>query len=248
MSLIPADFFERKNLEIQLFWKGVQNMGKNVFAALLLALPLAIGGCAQTQEAAKTKTAKGAAIGAAAGAVTGAIVGHQTGHKGTGAVVGGLAGAAVGGAIGYQLDKQEKELEEVKNAQVTRKEDRLIVTMRDAILFDTDSAVLQPGAVDSLNQMADVMIRYPENDIIVKGHTDSKGSEAYNQELSQKRATAVKDHLVSRGVTVQRITAQGLGETRPVATNETPEGRQQNRRVEIEIIPQPEQPQPQQQG
>jgi outer membrane protein OmpA-like peptidoglycan-associated protein len=223
-------------------------MGKDLCVGLLLTALLAIGGCAQTQEAAKTKTAKGAAVGAAAGAVTGAIVGHQSGHKGAGAVIGGVAGAAVGGAIGYQLDKQEKELEEIKDAQVTRKEDRLIVTMRDAILFDYDSAKLQPGAMDSLNQMADVMVRYPENDIIVKGHTDSKGSEAYNQELSERRALAVKDHLVFQGVAEKRVTAQGLGETRPVATNETPEGRQQNRRVEIEIIPQPEQPKQEQQG
>jgi outer membrane protein OmpA-like peptidoglycan-associated protein len=209
------------------------------FVFLLGAFSLVIG-CAQTKEVAKTKTAKGAAIGAAAGAATGAVIGHQSGHTGTGAVVGGLAGAAIGGAIGYSLDQQAKELEEIPNTEVARKEDRLVVTMADAVLFDLNSAGLKPQAKETLGQMADVMIRYPESDILVKGHTDSTGSERYNQELSERRAKTVKNYVIDRGVSGPRVTAIGFGETMPVAPNSAPEGRQKNRRVEIEIKPRPE--------
>lgn len=199
-----------------------------------------IAGCAQTQQAAKTKTAKGAAIGAAAGTVTGAIIGHQSGNRGKGAVIGGLTGAAIGGAIGYKLDKQAKELEQIPNTEVTRQEDRLLVTMSDAILFDVNSAALKNQSKATLGQMADVMIRYPDSDILVKGHTDSKGSERYNQKLSERRSKAVKNYLIYKGVAGKRVTSVGFGETMPVASNDTAEGRQQNRRVEIEIKPKPE--------
>ncbi len=197
-------------------------------------------GCAQTQEAAKTKTAQGAAIGAATGALAGAIIGHQSGHKGTGAVVGALAGAAIGGSIGYKLDQQAKELQQIEDAEVRREEDRLVVTMSDAVLFDLDSAALRPEAKEKLGQMADVLVRYPENDIIVTGHTDSLGSEKYNQDLSERRAKVVRNYLVLMGVDPKRITSMGFGETMPVAPNDTPEGRAKNRRVEIEIKPRPQ--------
>ena len=215
-------------------------MKKKLGYLVMLLLILALISCAQTQEVAKTKTGKGAAIGAAAGTVAGAIIGHQSGHRGAGAVIGGLTGAAVGGAIGYKLDQQAKELAQIQNAEVKREEDRLIVTMSDAVLFDVDSAALKPEATGTLGQMADVMVRYPENDILVKGHTDSSGSEKYNQELSERRAKAVKNYLIVRGVSGQRITSIGFGETMPIASNDTPEGRQENRRVEIEIKPRPE--------
>jgi len=195
--------------------------------------------CAETKEVAKTKTAQGAAIGAAAGAATGAIIGAQSGKAGTGAVIGGVAGAVIGGGVGYYLDKQKKELEQIPNTEVEKKEDRLLVKMSNAVLFDVNSAALKPEASGTMNQMADVMVRYPETDILVKGHTDSTGSEKDNQDLSERRATMVKNHLIDRGVTHQRVTAMGFGETMPIASNDTPEGRAQNRRVEIEIKPQP---------
>lgn len=206
----------------------------------LLGVFLLIGGCAQTREVAKTKTAKGAAIGAASGAVVGGVVGHQSGHTAAGAVVGGVAGGVIGGAIGHRLDKQAKELEQIPNTEVAKKEDRLVVTMADAVLFDVNSAALKPQAKETLGQMAEVMIRYPDSDILVKGHTDSRGSEKYNQELSERRAKTVKNYLIDEGVSGQRVTAIGFGETMSVATNDTPEGRQKNRRVEIEIKPRPE--------
>ncbi|RLB18078.1 MAG: hypothetical protein DRG82_04870 [Deltaproteobacteria bacterium] len=204
---------------------------------ILFILILAIAGCAQTQQAARTKTGQGAAIGAAAGALAGAVIGHQSGNRRTGAVIGGLAGAAIGGGIGYKLDQQAKELQQIKDAEVRREEDRLVVTMSEAILFDLNSTALKSGAKQQLEKMAEVMVRYPENDILVTGHTDNTGSEKYNQDLSERRAKAVKNYLVLKGISARRITSMGFGETMPVASNATPEGRQKNRRVEIEIKP-----------
>jgi len=211
---------------------------KRIFEKMIL-LPVIFLflGCAQTQQVARTNTGKGAAIGAAAGTVAGAIIGHQSGNRGAGAVIGGLSGAALGGAIGYKMDQQAKELEQIEQAAVKREEDRLVVTLSDAVLFDIDSAALKDPAKETLGQMADVMIRYPENDILVKGHTDNTGLEKYNQELSERRAKAVKNYLIGSGISGQRITSIGFGETMPISSNDTAEGRQENRRVEIEIKP-----------
>ena len=144
------------------------------------------------------------------------------------------------GATGYALDQQAKELEQIPNTVVAKKEDRLVVTMADAVLFDVNSAALRLQAKETLGQMADVMVRYPDSDILVKGHTDGTGSERYNLELSKGRAKAVNEYLIDEGVAGQRITAIGFGETFPVAPNDTAEGRQKNRRVEIEIKPRPQ--------
>jgi len=202
----------------------------------LIGFFLVFAGCA-TQDTAGKRTAAGAGIGAATGALAGAVIGHQAGSRTKGAVIGGVAGAAVGTAIGYQLDKQAKELEQIPNMEVARQEDSLLVTMSEAILFDVNSAALKPQAQSVLTQTADVMVRYPESDILVKGHTDSTGSEVYNQELSERRAKSVQNFLIANGVASQRITAIGFGKTMPVATNDTLEGREKNRRVEIEIKP-----------
>jgi outer membrane protein OmpA-like peptidoglycan-associated protein len=203
-------------------------------AKLILAIGLAAvfaAGCANAP-----KWQKGAAVGGAVGAGTGAIIGHQSGHGGEGALIGGAIGAVTGGLIGAQMDKQQAELSKV--AEVERPtEDTLVVTLREKVLFDTNEYMLKPGAEDNLNQIADILIRYPDTYIRVEGHTDSSGSETYNQWLSEKRAQAVADFLISRGVDPMRTQPVGYGETRPVATNETPEGRQQNRRVEIHIEP-----------
>jgi outer membrane protein OmpA-like peptidoglycan-associated protein len=144
------------------------------------------------------------------------------------------------GAIGHALDQLAKEFEQIPNIDVVIKEDRLVVTMVDAVLFDVNSTALKPQAEETLCQMADVMIQYPDSEILVKGHTDSTGSERYNQELSEGRAKTVNDYLIDEGVSGQRVKAVGWGETMPVASNDTPEGRQKNRRVEIEIKPRPE--------
>ncbi len=183
------------------------------------------------------KWQKGAAIGGAVGAGAGAIIGHQSDHKGEGALIGAAVGAVAGGLIGKQLDKQQEELSQI--AEVERpSEQELVVILRDKILFDVDEYSLKAGAEDNLREIADILIKYPDFDIIVEGHTDSTGTENYNQWLSEKRAQAVGDFLTATGLNPARIQILGYGEMRPVASNDTAEGRQQNRRVEIHIVPQ----------
>jgi outer membrane protein OmpA-like peptidoglycan-associated protein len=198
----------------------------------IVCLALLVGvACADTP-----KWQTGAAVGGAVGAGTGAIIGHQSDHEVEGALIGGAVGAVAGGLIGAQLDKQQAELSQV--AEVERpSETELVVILRDKILFDVDSYSLKPGAEDNLSEIADILIKYPDFNIIVEGHTDNTGKENYNQWLSEKRAGAVADFLVGRGLNPARIQVIGYGETRPVATNETPEGRQQNRRVELHVVP-----------
>ena len=198
---------------------------------LLPFLLIGLASCANTPN-----WQKGAAVGGAAGAGTGAVIGHQSGDAGEGALIGGAVGAVAGGLIGRQLDKQQEELSRV--AEVQRKsEEELVVILHEKILFDVNEYTLKPGAQDNLARIADVVKKYPEFDIIIEGHTDSTGVEQYNQWLSEQRAEAVAAALVARGVNPIRINSAGYGEMRPVATNETPEGRQQNRRVELHIKP-----------
>ncbi len=201
---------------------------------LILAVCLAVlisVSCAETP-----KWQKGAAIGGAVGAGAGAIIGHQSDHKVEGALIGAAVGATAGGLIGRKLDQQQAEL--AKIAEVERpSEEELVVILREKILFDVNEYSLKPGAQDSLRQIAGVLVKYPDFEVNVEGHTDSTGSETYNQWLSEKRAESVADFLVSTGMNQFPIRVTGYGETRPVATNETPEGRQQNRRVELHITP-----------
>ena len=186
----------------------------------------------------KKKTAIGAGVGAVAGAGIGAIIGHQSGHTAEGAAIGAATGALIGGGIGYYLDRQAAELKRIQAVQEVKQErDRLIATMPNSLLFDIDSASIKPAGIDGLTQVAGVLNNYPETTIIVKGYTDSTGSETYNQQLSERRANSVRNFLISKGVDANRITAIGFGEQFPVASNDTEAGRQQNRRVELEIIP-----------
>ena len=152
-----------------------------------------------------------------------------------GAVIGGAAGAVVGGLIGSYLDKQAREMEEIEGAEVQRQGDELRVTFDNAILFDYDSSALKTASQDQLTEVADVLSRYPDTDIMVLGHTDSSGSDDYNQSLSERRASAVRGFLMGAGVASSRITARGYGETAPVADNGSESGRAQNRRVELNV-------------
>jgi outer membrane protein OmpA-like peptidoglycan-associated protein len=178
---------------------------------------------------------KGAVIGGAVGAAGGAVIGNQGDRTKTGAVVGAAVGAATGAIIGDYMERQKRELEQVPGADVEREGDRLIVTFREAILFDFDSSVLKMAAQDKLQMMADVIVRYPDTDLIVIGHTDNIGTDAYNQRLSERRAGAVKEYLIAHDVRRARLTARGYGETSPVASNDSPEGRMLNRRVQVQI-------------
>jgi outer membrane protein OmpA-like peptidoglycan-associated protein len=199
------------------------------FVSLLVIVAIAglLAGCSSW-----SRTGKGAAIGGAVGAGTGAAVSK---NKTKGAVIGGAAGAVVGGIIGHYLDKQAQEMEKVKGAQVERQGDELKVTFSEKILFDFDSSTLKSASQTQLNEVADVLNKYPDTNIIVKGHTDSKGTEEYNQRLSERRAQAVVTYLEDHGVADARMTARGYGESQPVADNATEEGRAENRRVEFSI-------------
>ncbi len=202
---------------------------------LLLATVFAFA-CASTQDDPNARTKRGAGAGAAAGAVVGAIIGNQSGNNRTGAVVGGVVGAAVGAAIGHRMDQQQKELQQIPGVEVTRpSEGEIAVQLTNDILFDFNSSALRSESRSTLADLAANFQRYPDETVSVQGHTDNVGTSSINQSLSERRAYAVKDYLVSQGMPSSRITAIGYGETQPKATNSTPEGRQLNRRVEIHI-------------
>lgn len=204
-------------------------MLKQGFVSLVLVLSMVVMGCSSENK----KTGIGAGVGAAAGGVLGAVIGHQTGNRGAGAAIGAAMGAGVGGLIGNRLDKQKKELEKI--AETKRTEQGLVTKLKSDILFDTGKADLKPEAKKNLTEMAQIMKKYPENVLMINGHTDSTGSAAINEELSKKRAEAVRSHLVSNGIPSETVSTQGLGPSQPVADNKTDAGRRQNRRVEIEI-------------
>lgn len=183
---------------------------------------------------------QGALTGAAIGAGLGILTGDGGKDKLDRAVVGGLIGAAGGGIIGNQLDRQAAELQaEISDSRVriVNEGNQLRVVMPDGILFATDSATVQGSIQNDLYAVADNLNRYPNTRIEVIGHTDDTGSAAYNQDLSDRRAGAVAAILRGAGVSGARIVAYGRGESMPVASNQTPEGKAQNRRVEILIIP-----------
>lgn len=213
-------------------------MDRVVCATLALLLVLSAG-CATNPDGTTEykRTAIGALAGAAVGAGTGAIIGGK-GRAGRGALIGGVAGAVVGGAIGNYLDRQAAEMKRrIPEADVVRQGDRLYVALPSGILFDVDRDQVKPEARHSLETAADVLIRYPDTYVTVEGHTDSTGSHEYNQGLSERRAGRVHDVLVQSGVPRERLSVRGYGETDPVADNATPEGRQLNRRVQLEIRP-----------
>ena len=215
-------------------------MFRKYSATALLIIFLAA--CASTGDP-NEKAKKGAATGAAVGAVAGAVIGNQSGSNRTGAVVGAVVGGAVGAAIGHRMDLQQKELQQIEGVEVTRPvNDELNVVVKNDILFDYDSAALRAESRDTISKMSDVFTRYADTTISVEGHADSTGSDAYNQTLSERRADSVRDYLIDHGVRSSRIISRGYGESRPVASNDTPDGRQLNRRVEIHVKANPEAP------
>jgi len=203
---------------------------------LLLAAVLVLGaGCATNPDGTTEykRTAIGALGGAAVGAGAGALI---AGRKG--AVIGGVAGAAVGGAVGNYMDRQAAEMKrKLPDAAVERQGDKLYVAMPSGILFDVDKADVRLPGKESIGKAAEVLVKYPDTYVTVEGHTDSTGSADHNQKLSERRASSVRDLLVRDGVPASRVAAKGYGASEPVADNGTPEGRQSNRRVQLEIRP-----------
>ncbi|MGM0584507.1 MAG: OmpA family protein [Pseudomonadota bacterium] len=208
-----------------------RRLGAAVCVAALLA------GCAQDQSGISQRQATGAALGAALGAASGLLVGGDDRRN---ALVGAGVGLLAGAAVGTYLDEQERQLRsglEGTGAEVTRVDNALMVTLPGGVTFETDSARVQPQFRRPLNRVADTLVEYPSSYIDIIGHTDSTGSDEYNMQLSRRRAEAVAYELIDRGVHSARIETAGRSETQPVATNATREGRAQNRRVEIRIVP-----------
>jgi outer membrane protein OmpA-like peptidoglycan-associated protein len=201
-------------------------MRKFLTCAPLIAL---LAACATPGE----KTAIGAGGGAAVGAGIGALAG---GWKG--ALIGAAAGGVAGGAVGNYLDKQAQELKQVAE-NTKRTENGILVDLKSKLLFSTDSSVLKPEAVEQIAKLGDILVKYPEDRIRIQGHTDSTGTAAHNEELSLRRAQAVRDVLMGRGVRQEQMIVEGVGEARPVADNTSASGRARNRRVELHIdVPQ----------
>ncbi len=208
--------------------------------SVLALVAVFVVACASSQDDPNKKAKEGAGIGAAAGAIVGAIIGNQAGGNRTGAVLGAVAGAAIGGAVGHRMDQQQKELQQIPGVDVTRTADNeLDVALRNDVLFDVDSASLRSESQATLRDMATVFNRYNDTTINVEGFTDSTGTADHNMGLSQRRADSVRDYLSREGVSSSRISARGFGETNPKASNETPDGRQLNRRVEIHVLGNP---------
>ena len=210
---------------------------RKYIATLLAVLLTSVPMFAQTvDEHAKTK--KGAVIGGIAGAIAGAVIDNNRGHRSAkrGAVVGGVAGAAAGAIVGAMMDRQERELRQIQGVNVTRTAPgELNVSVQNEVLFDFNSSALRSSSRTSLQQMAEVFQKYPDTTLSVQGHTDSIGSAAYNQRLSERRADSVAGYLQDLGVRSSRIQTIGYGKSQPRATNSTAAGRQLNRRVEIHV-------------
>jgi outer membrane protein OmpA-like peptidoglycan-associated protein len=197
----------------------------------VLASLAASSGCATLN-----KKERGAIIGGATGAAVGGIVGRANGSTAKGAIIGAAVGGAAGAVIGHQMDQQAKEIQQnIPGAVVERVGEGLQVTFESGLLFDYDSDVLRDTARKNLATLAASLEKYPNTDLMIVGHTDATGPDAYNMTLSERRAGSAANYLVSQGVARTRLRSTGRGETEPVAPNDTEADRQKNRRVEVAI-------------
>ena len=206
-----------------------------VSASLLLTACESLNSLATDPENAKTR--KGAGYGAAAGAVVGLLTG---GGKFQSVLIGAALGGIAGGAIGNYQDRQEKKLREQlagTGVEVVRQSENITLDMPGGLTFATDSSQVNPAFTGVLDKIAGTLVEYNQTIVEVAGHTDSTGTNEYNQSLSERRAQSVSNYLAGKGVPVKRMIPVGGGEEHPVATNDTAEGREQNRRVEITIVP-----------
>ena len=194
-----------------------------------------------------SRAVKGGAAGGAAGGVIGGIIGKNNGSGTKGAIIGSVVGGAAGAVIGRYMDKQAAEIEEeVPGAQVDKvvgvdengdsTTTGIVVTFDSGVLFGFGKYALTEASKAELERMEKVFEKYPETDITIEGHTDAVGSEASNQRLSEQRAASVADYLAELGISRERFEVTGYGETQPVASNETDEGRTANRRVEVSVL------------
>lgn len=220
----------------------MKNIVRNItVVALGVAMITGFTSCEATQNA--NNKQKGGVIGAAGGAILGAVIGNNVGKGGNselGAVIGGVVGGTAGVLIGNKMDKQAQEIErEIPGAKVERIDDGIVVTFDEnsGVYFDTNKFNINSASKSTLDKIARIMVEYPQTNVIVAGHTDSQGAADYNMTLSKNRANAVTDYLVVDGVSRGRFTTVYYGEDQPVASNDTAEGRAQNRRVALAIVP-----------
>lgn len=200
--------------------------------ALAVLIPFGMGGCASLNN-----TGRGAAIGGGAGAAVGAVIGNQTGSTARGAIIGAVVGGTAGAIIGRRMDQQAAELAaQIPGAEVVRIGEGIAVIFDSGLLYDFDSDAVRPAARTNLENLASSLQQYPESEVLIVGHTDNVGSASYNQGLSQRRAEAAASVLRNEGIAAGRIRTEGRGFSEPVATNETEEGRAENRRVEVAIF------------
>lgn len=216
------------------------SQSKAALAATVMGA-LALSGCVTDPETGNRRISK-AAIGGVGGALGGYLLGDLLGGRSdrTEKIVGAGIGAVAGAGVGAYMDAQEKKLREQTagtGVDVVRQGDELLLRMPSGITFATDQSAIQPQFQSTLNQVAQTLTEYPKTMIDVLGHTDSDGSETYNQALSERRAQSVANYLGGNGVASVRMATRGYGEMQPIASNETPDGKQQNRRVEIKIVP-----------
>jgi outer membrane protein OmpA-like peptidoglycan-associated protein len=198
---------------------------------IVLSAAFILSGCASWN-----KTQKGAVVGTAAGGAMGAVIGRASGNTALGAIIGAAVGGATGAVIGHQMDKQAEEIKNtVPDAKVERVGEGIVVEFSSNVLFAFDKSTLSDDAKINLDKLVKVLNNYADTNIEIQGHTDSKGSEAYNQALSERRASEVSGYLTREGITASRTTTKGFGEAVPKYENETAEGRAQNRRVEFLI-------------
>ncbi|WP_018676553.1 OmpA family protein [Riemerella columbina] len=211
---------------------------KTNIAALFLSGSLMLTSCEAVQNS--NNQQRGTAIGTAAGAVIGGILGNNVGKGGNtaaGAVLGGIIGGVAGNVIGRKMDKQAKDIKEaLPGAEVERVNEGIkLVLGENTVNFGFDSANLTPTAKNNLDRLVKVFKENPDTNISIYGYTDSKGSDSYNLALSERRANAVVAYLSANGIKRSRLTAKGMGEAEPIASNDTDAGRAQNRRVEFAI-------------
>ncbi len=210
-----------------------------IYSLSILVLSASTISCEALKNA--NNTQKGAGIGAAAGSILGAVIGNNVGNgknSELGAILGGVIGGVAGGVIGNKMDKQAREIEEaLPGAQVERVGEGIMLTLgENAVRFNTNKSTLSATAKTNLEKLVPVLNNYENTNIVIYGYTDSTGKVEYNQALSAKRASSVKQYLASKGIDIARIETKGLGVNDPIATNETAEGRSKNRRVEFAIV------------
>ncbi|WP_394426134.1 OmpA family protein [Vreelandella stevensii] len=209
-----------------------------------LAAAILVAGCATTDpyggQTQRSSTAVGTGVGAAIGAAAGALSGDGSTSRRDRALIGAAVGAAAGAGVGAYMDRQEQQLRENlqgSRIEIDRRGDDIVLNMPSSVTFGFDSAELTSDARSALNEVANVLTQYTDTRVNIAGHTDSTGNADYNQRLSERRAESVGRYLSQNGVSSMRLNTLGYGATRPVASNDSEQGRAQNRRVEITLTP-----------